>query len=203
MNPFRPHRPAAATPPESSPRPAANADSDFEAAEAADLPEPDKKDARIAELEAELARAKDGWLRAEADLKNARRRANREVDDASQRAQEDALALVLPIIDDLERALEAAGRTGEAETPLARGVALVLSRLLDGLARSGATALDPKGQTFDPREHEALPTTESAEHAAGTVAQVIARGYKLRDRLLRPARVVVSSGPGTAPDEGA
>ena len=203
MNPFRPHRPAAQAPSESPTRPAAHEDAEFEGAEATDLPQSDERDTQIAALEAELARAKDGWLRAEADLQNARRRANREVDDASQRAQEDALALVLPFIDDLERALEAAERTGEAESPLAKGVALVLSRLLDGLARSGAIALDPKGQPFDPREHEALLTAASEEHAAGTVAQVIARGYKLRDRLLRPARVVVSSGPGTAPDEGA
>jgi len=202
LNPFRPQRSSAAVPPEGP----------AHAAEGADVPVPDERELRIAELEAELARAKDGWLRAEAELQNARRRASREVDEKARRAEEEALLLVLPFVDDLERALEAADRAGEADTPLAQGVALVLSRLLDALARSGAVALDPMGQPFDPQEHEALLTAESHEHAPGVVAQVIARGFKLRDRLLRPAKVVVSSGAkgkaratgdgGTAADPG-
>ena len=152
---------------------------------------------RAAELEAELARVKDERLRAEADLQNARRRAARDSEEAERRGEARAFGALLSLIDDLERARASA--EGEVAGPLAEGVAMVLMRALDELSRLGITPIDPQGAPFDPREHEALLSADSAEHPAGTVSRVIARGYRHGDRLLRPARVAVSTG---APDTG-
>jgi molecular chaperone GrpE len=145
---------------------------------------------RTAELAAELARVKDERLRAEADLQNVRRRAARESEEAERRGEARAFGALLSLIDDLERARAAA----PGEGPLAEGVAMVLLRAMDELSRLGITAIDPQGAPFDPREHEALLSGDSGEHPAGTVSQVIARGYRHGDRLLRPARVAVSTG---------
>ena len=148
-----------------------------------------------ADLEAELARAQDARLRAEAELINARRRALKEIEDAERRAAERTLSPVLTVADDLDRALEAAAQAGDTEGPLARGVSLVLARLLDTLAAEGVTPIVPAAEPFDPRLHEALLHSPHGTIPAGYVAQVIARGWRHGDRLLRPARVLVSSGP--------
>ena len=150
--------------------------------------------ARIAELEAELLRLRDERLRAEADLQNARRRAARESDEAERRGEARAFGAFLTLIDDLERA-RAAVPPGDTGGPLLAGVSLVLSKAMDELARLGISAIDPHGEPFDPHAHEALLSAASESHAAGAVSQVIARGYRHGDRLLRPARVVVSTGP--------
>jgi len=150
--------------------------------------------ARIAELEVELLRLRDERLRAEADLQNARRRAARESDEAERRGEARAFGAFLTLIDDLERA-HAAVPAGETGGPLLAGVALVLSRAMDELARIGISTIDPLGEPFDPHAHEALLSAASESHPAGVVSQVIARGYRHGERLLRPARVVVSTGP--------
>ncbi len=150
--------------------------------------------ARVAELEAELARVKDERLRAEADFQNARRRALRESDEAERRGEARAFGAFLTLIDDLERARTAA-LAGEEGEGLLSGVTLVLTRALDELSRLGISPIDPHGETFDPHAHEALLSAASEAHPAGAVSQVIARGYRQGDRLLRPARVVVSTGP--------
>jgi len=157
---------------------------------------------RVAELEAELATVKDTWLRTEADLQNARRRAARDVGEAERRAFERALTTLLTFADDLERALGAAAEAGE-KGPLVTGVELVLSRLLESLRCYGVEQLDPLGQPFNPHEHEALMTAPSTAVPGGHVSQVIAKGYRHGERLVRPARVLVSSGPqGTAAHPG-
>lgn len=167
----------------------------FEGAEATDLPAPGEAEARESELESALAQAKDGWLRAEAELQTYRRRAAKELGEAERRGADQALATVLTLADDLERALAAAEQAGEQESALARGVALVLERLHESLRAQGVVAIDPKEQTFDPREHEALLTKPSPTHETGMVSQVISKGWRQGERLIRPARVVVSSGP--------
>ena len=106
---------------------------------------------RIAELEAELLRVKDERLRAEADLQNARRRAARESDESERRGEARAFGAFLTLIDDLERA-RAAVPPGDDGGPLAAGVALVLSRAMDELARLGIAAVDPQGEPFDPHQ---------------------------------------------------
>lgn len=157
--------------------------------------------ARVAELEAELARRTDERLRAEADLQNARRRAAREIDEAERRGEARALGAFVTLIDDLERA-RAAAPPSEADATLAEGLDLVITRALEELARLGVTPIDPHGEPFDPHAHDALLSGESTEHPAGAVSQVIARGYRHGDRLLRPARVMVSTGLGSEADPG-
>jgi molecular chaperone GrpE len=102
---------------------------------------------------------------------------------------------VVPALDDLERAIEAAGLDpeGDSEDGLAHGVLLVFRSLREGLKRNGIEAVDPKGEKFDPNRHEALSTLPAAEGTEpGTVVEVLQKGYRLDDKLIRPARVVVS-----------
>jgi molecular chaperone GrpE len=101
---------------------------------------------------------------------------------------------VVPVLDDLERAIEAAGLDpeGDSEDPLAHGVLLVFRRLREALLRSGIEALDPKGEKFDPEWHEALSTQPGDGAAPGTILEVMQKGYRLGEQLIRPARVVVS-----------
>lgn len=168
-----------------------------DAAPAPESPAPEP----LVELDAELARLKDSLLRAEADLQNARRRAAREVGEAELRGEARALNAFITLIDDLERA-RAAAPPSEAEAPLALGLDLVLQRALEELARLGVTPIDPHGEPFDPHAHDALLSGASEDHPAGAVSQVIARGYRHGDRLLRPARVMVSTGLGTDAEAG-
>ena len=137
---------------------------------------------------------KDRWLRAEAELQNFRRRSRREIDD-SRRASEEAVLLdLVALLDDLERALQAAGESG-APPSWTEGVALVLQKGRDYLERQGVVAVDPAGQPFDPRFHEAILEVPAAEDMApGTVTQVVHRGYRRGERSLRAARVVVAGG---------
>lgn len=179
--------------------PAGDAPPDAPEAEATDLPPIDESEAKLFALEEARAQAVDARLRAEAELVNARRRALREIDEAGRRAAEQALAPVLAVADDLDRALEAAAQTGERDGALAQGVSLVLTRLLDTLAAEGVTPVMPGNEPFDPRLHEALVSAPHPTIPAGHVTQVIARGWRQGERLVRPARVLVSSGPGAAP----
>jgi molecular chaperone GrpE len=173
--------------------------SDFRIDSEASDATPGKAPAPLAEqlsaLEAELARARDAHLRAEADLQNARRRAARDLEEGERRGEARALGSYLALLDDLARALEAAAQAGESG-PLVEGVKLVLTRAADELARLGVTVIDPLGAPFDPNQHEALLAATSDDHPAGHVTQVVARGYRQGERLLRPARVIVSHGSG-------
>ena len=181
----------------------ANDTSDAEAPTAADLTEETpgadldmmSEAGAITGPEAELARAVDARLRAEAELINARRRAAREIDEAERRGAERTLAPVLAVADDLDRALEAAEQAGEGSGALAQGVALVLTRLVEKLAAFCVTPIVPVNEPFEPHFHEALTHSPHPTVPAGHVFQVIGRGWRQGDRLIRPARVLVSSGP--------
>ena len=150
-----------------------------------------------ASSEAEPAEAidyKDRWLRAEAELQNFRRRARRELDDSRRAAEEAVLLDLVALLDDLERALQAASEAG-APPSWTEGVALVMQKGRDYLERQGVVAVDPAGQPFDPRFHEAILEVAAAEDVApGTVTQVVHRGYRRGERALRAARVVVAGG---------
>jgi len=170
----------------------------------APAPEPaaSEGDSTLARLEAEVARladlearARDAHLRAEADLQNVRRRAGKESEEAERRGETRAFSAFLALLDDLARALAASEQAGEPDGPLVAGVRLVLARAQDELTRLGVTRIDPVGQAFDPREHEALLSAPSDAHPTGHVAQVVSPGYRQGERLLRPARVIVSHGP--------
>ena len=135
---------------------------------------------------------KDRWLRAEAELQNARRRLLREREDAVRASEERVLLDVIGLLDDLERAL-AALPAEQAGDSWAQGVALTAQRMRDMLARHGVTPVAAVGEPFDPVVHEALlaiPAPDGVE--PGQVAQEILRGYRRGDRALRAARVVVA-----------
>jgi molecular chaperone GrpE len=147
---------------------------------------------------ADAQKEKDEYLelarRTQADFENFRKRMSAEVQAAALRGKSDLIREVVPVLDDLERALQAAGLDPEGDSPdgLAHGVLLVFRSLRETLARNGVEALDPKGEKFDPQWHEAL-STQSVEGAeSGVVVEVMQKGYRLGEQLVRPARVVVS-----------
>jgi molecular chaperone GrpE len=135
---------------------------------------------------------KDKWLRSEAELQNFRRRAQRDREDAIQRAQEGVLLDVIGVLDDLDRALAAVAAERAAE-PLAQGVALTAQRMRDALARWDVFEIEAVGRVFDPTVHEAMLEIDAGDGVPpGSVAQVIQKGYRRGERPLRPARVVVA-----------
>src|SRR4051795_7703481 len=143
----------------------------------------DKEQAEQSEPEDYLALAQ----RIQADFENYRKRAAREAAVAGERAKSGLVRELLPIVDNLERALASAE---EGEQHLAQGVRLVHSELIAVLERNGVEQFTPAGDKFDPSEHEALSVREDGE--AGVVVEVVERGYRSNGSVLRPARVVVS-----------
>lgn len=146
-------------------------------------------------LLAETERERDEYLdlakRTKADFENYRRRVAADVQAAQVRGKSEVAREVIEAVDNLERALAAAGE-GDAEG-LAAGVEMVLSGLRDTLARNGVEAVDPAGERFDPNLHEALSTAPAAGVEPGQVVEVMQKGYRLDGQLIRPARVVVSA----------
>ncbi len=149
-------------------------------------------------LLADAQKEKDEYLelakRTQADFENFRKRMAAEVQAAGVRGKSNLIREVVPALDDLERALQSAGLDpeGDSEDGLAHGVLLVFRNLRETLARNGVEAVDPKGEKFDPQWHEALSTVAVAGAESGTVVEVMQKGYKLDEQLVRPARVVVS-----------
>ena len=155
-------------------------------------------EARLAELEKEVKDGKDRYLRAAADLENLRKRQRRELDDAKLEAKGRVLKEMLPVVDNLERAIEHA--TSQASTnAIVEGVQLVLRQFLTAFERLEVTPVEAAGQPFDPNLHEAISQIES-DAAPGTVVQVLQRGYRSGERLLRPALVVVAKAKAPAAD---
>ncbi len=149
-------------------------------------------------LLADTQQERDEYLdlakRTKADFENFRKRMSAEVLAASGRGKAEVLRDVLPVLDDLERALQAAGLDpeGDSEDGLAHGVLLVFRSLRDSLTRNGIEALDPTGEKFDPTLHEALSTQPADGVESGVVVETMQKGYKLGEQLIRPARVVVA-----------
>jgi len=154
--------------------------------------------ARIAELEAEVARLKDQALRALAEQENTRRRAQRDIEDNSKYAVSNFARDVLPVGDNLRRALETITAEARAADPalakFAEGVELTERELLNILERNGIKRVDPVGQPFDHNLHQAVMQVENATQPPGTVVQVFQPGYTIHGRLLRPAMVTVAKG---------
>jgi molecular chaperone GrpE len=128
--------------------------------------------------------------RAQADFDNFRKRAARETAAAGVRAKASLATELLPVLDNLERAL---GSAGEGEEGLAEGVKLVHSELVAALERSGVKPIEADGEPFDPNVHEALSTRSENGAEAGQVLDVVQKGYRLEGTVLRPARVVVAA----------
>lgn len=142
----------------------------------------------------ELARVRDQLLRTAADFDNYRKRSRREVADGERRAREDLLRELLPVFDNLERAASHA-ETATDVRAVADGIGLVLRQFTDTLGKLGIERLIAKGQPFDPSVHEAIQQVETTEVPPGAIAAEIQAGYRLGDRLIRPALVVVAKPP--------
>lgn len=151
------------------------------------------------DLEAQVIELREKWLRSEAELQTYRRRVQRDLEEAEARAKERVLAEVMSVADDLERALDAAEHR-ERSGPIFQGVQLVHERVRDILSSHGVDIIDPVGKPFDPHESEAMLEVESSEFSPGVVVEVIEKGYRQGDRLLRPAKVTVARGP-TGPSD--
>jgi molecular chaperone GrpE len=152
----------------------------------------------LAAAKAEVAAHYDRFMRAAADHENFRKRVAREKDELRQYAASRVLEDLLPVIDNLGLGLAAAKQPNAELAALTGGVEMVMNQLKSALANHGLTEINPTGQAFDAHQHEALSQQPSAEVAEGTVLNVIRTGYSLNGRLLRPASVVVSSGPAKA-----
>ncbi len=146
----------------------------------------------LAQLEEEVASARDAALRAAADAQNVKRRAEQDVEKARKFALEQFARELLPVVDNLERALEATAGHDAAVKPIAEGVELTLKSFLDALKKFNIEAVDPQGEPFDPNLHQAMTMVENKEVEPNSVIAVMQKGYTLNGRLLRPAMVMVS-----------
>src|SRR5258706_3486143 len=152
----------------------------------------------LQDLKTRAAKADENWdkyLRAVADFDNYRKRVAREKEELARFTSERVVSALLPALDNLERAIEAAQAHGAENSSLLEGLTQVYNQFRRTLMEFGLQeVIAGAGHPFDPNLHEAVSQVESAEHAEGHVIEQLQRGYKLADRLLRPARVVVSKG---------
>jgi len=149
----------------------------------------------MAGLQADLARFRDLALRSQADFENYKKRSAREKEQAIKYANSSLLERLVSIIDNFELGLAAAKEQGE-QSPIYSGMVLVQKQLNDLLAENGLQPIEAEGRRFDPNVHEAIAHEPSDQVPEGIVLRQTRRGYRFKDRLLRPAKVVVSSGPG-------
>lgn len=159
----------------------------------------DEQQAVIAELQAALDKAeatvveqRDSVLRAKAEMENARRRADGEVEKARKFALERFAGELLPVADNLERALQMADQNNEAIKPMLEGVDITLKSFVSTIEKFGLKVIDPQGEAFNPELHQAMSMQESADVEPNTVMAVMQKGYEINGRLLRPAMVMVS-----------
>jgi len=147
----------------------------------------------------EVAQLKEQLLRTAADFDNFRKRSRKDVSEARRKGTQQALDSILPVADNLERAVQAASSSSDLES-VVEGIRMVLDSFIDALDRVGVEKIESQGQSFDPAVHEAIQQAPSAEHPVGTVLSVLQPGYRYRSdgRLLRAALVVVSTAAPTA-----
>jgi len=145
-------------------------------------------------LQADLDRFRDLALRSQADFENYKKRAAREKEDAIKYANSSLLERLIPIVDNFDLGLEAARGEGE-KSPIFSGMNMVLKQLMDFLTDQGLQPIDAAGQKFDPNLHEAIAHEPNDDVPENIVIRQTRRGYRMKDRLLRPSSVVVSSGP--------
>jgi molecular chaperone GrpE len=153
----------------------------------------DTEDA-MAGLQADLDRFRDLALRSQADFENYKKRSAREKEEAIKYANNSLLERLVAIIDNFELGLAAAKEQGE-QSPIYSGMVLVQKQLNDLLTENGLQPIEAEGKMFDPNQHEAIAHEPSDQFPEGVVLRQTRRGYRFKDRLLRPAKVVVSSGP--------
>lgn len=145
----------------------------------------------VERLEADLAEAKDAALRAQADAANVQRRAEQEIDKARKFALDRFVGELLPVVDNMERALSAAADS-DADATITEGLELTLKSFMDALKKAGVEAVDPQGEPFDPQLAQAMSMVPNPDVEPNTVIAVMQKGYTLNGRLVRPAMVMVS-----------
>lgn len=154
---------------------------------------------QLDELKQRAAKADEHWdrlLRTTADLDNYKKRATREKQDAIKYANESLLEKLIPVLDTFDMALNATQTSGtDAVKSLQTGISMVHEQLKSALSDAGLEEVDASGKPFDPNLHEAVSQQENAQVPEGTVVQQLRKGYKLRERLIRPATVIVSKQP--------
>jgi molecular chaperone GrpE len=148
-------------------------------------------DAELQKVKAERDSLIDRLARAQAEFENARRRAAKEQQDFRDYATMDSIKLLLPVLDSFERALQVKSEASDFRS----GIELIYKQLQDALAKLGVTPIIAQGQPFDPRYHEAIEMVETTEVPDHAVLEELQRGYKYKDRLLRPAMVKVAKNP--------
>ena len=149
-------------------------------------------DSKVEALEQELAEAREQALRAAAEVQNIRRRAEQDVEKAHKFALEKFVNDMLPVADNLERAIDASSADGADLNAVKEGVELTLKSLVDALKRHKVEPVDPAGEPFDPQLHQAMTMVENPDVEPNSVIDVFQKGYTLNGRLVRPAMVVVS-----------
>lgn len=155
----------------------------------------DKLEAELEQLRKQVADQQDAMLRIKADAENSRRRASQDVEKAHKFALEKFAGDLLPVVDNLERALGFIDKDDDSMNSVAEGVELTLKSFIDTVAKYGVQQLDPQGEPFNPDQHQAMSMMETADVAPNTVTFVMQKGYELNGRLLRPAMVGVSKAP--------
>jgi molecular chaperone GrpE len=148
--------------------------------------------ALLEEAKAEAAKHKDMALRVQADMENLRRRTRIDLESAHKFALEKFVNALIPAMDSMEMGMEAAKKEGATVESISEGVEMTFKQLLDVLQEFNVERIDPTGETFDPKLHEAMTMIPSPEHETNTVVDTIQKGYTLNDRLVRAARVVVA-----------
>ena len=146
----------------------------------------------VQDLLAEIESLRDKVLRAEAEMQNVRRRADKDVENAHKFGLERLVQQILPVVDSLEKALEA--KTNQ-DDPVIQGVELTFKLLQDLMSKESINVIDPIGEPFDPNLHEAMSMIENSELEPNSVFAVVQKGYTLNERLVRPAMVMVTKAP--------
>jgi len=175
-----------------APEEGAQATSESDSDQAADSQQEQPLEDVVSQLQDDLAAARDAALRAQADAQNVKRRAEQDVEKARKFALEQFTRDLLPVVDNLERALEAASGDDEAVKPIAEGVELTLKSFIDAMTKFNIEVVDPQGEPFDPNLHQAMSMVENNDVEPNSVIAVMQKGYTLNGRLVRPAMVMVS-----------
>ncbi len=176
-----------------------DADIDWNEDEAQEGEVLDEQEAKIAQLEAALLASEqrvkdqqDSVLRAKAEVENMRRRSEQEIDKARKYALNKFAEELLPVIDNLERAIQAADAENEVIKPIIEGVELTHKTFISTIEKFGLKEINPEGEAFNPELHQAMSIQESPEHESNTVMFVMQKGYELNGRVVRPAMVMVA-----------
>lgn len=174
-----------------------NVNDDENTSDEATEAEPTEATDPLALMKDERDKLKDQLLRVAADFDNYRKRARKDVEEAERRAKEDVMREVLPVIDNLERAVQAATSSTEVSS-IVDGIKMVLRLFEDQATRIGLVRVVSVGERFDPALHDAIQQVETDEHPPGTVMTEIVPGYRLGEKLVRPAMVVVARKPAAS-----